>query len=147
MAGGKRINASDMVPTVAVRDGRALFAVGASGGDLIMPCVSQIAALMLDFDLSPEAAFHSPTLDASHRGCLRADRLRLQGRAAARRRPGRRAGGAAQGGRRGDPRQDQPSLVDAALICKEFLTLIHVIECGLLSGLLARPDTCRWPGW
>jgi hypothetical protein len=28
----------------------------------------------------------------------------------------------------------QPSLVDAALICKEFLNLRHVIECGLLSG-------------
>ena len=40
----------------------------------------------------------------------------------------------------------QPSLVDAALICKEFLNLRHVIECGLLSGLLARPDRCRWPG-
>lgn len=41
----------------------------------------------------------------------------------------------------------EPSLVDAALICKEFLNLRHVIECGLLSGLLARPDRCRWPGW
>lgn len=41
----------------------------------------------------------------------------------------------------------QPSLVDAALICKEFLNLRHVIECGLLSGLLARPDRCRWPRW
>ncbi len=73
MAGGKRINSSNMVPTVAVRDGQALFAVGASGGDLIMPCVSQIAALMLDFGLSLEEAFHSPRLDASHRGSLRAD--------------------------------------------------------------------------
>lgn len=73
MAGGKRINSSNMVPTVAVRDGQAVFAVGASGGDLIMPCVSQIAALMLDFDISLEAAFHSPRLDASHRGSLRAD--------------------------------------------------------------------------
>ncbi len=58
---------------VAVRDGRALFAVGASDGDLIMPCVSQIAALMLDFDMSLEEAMHSPRLDASHRGSLRAD--------------------------------------------------------------------------
>jgi len=73
MEGGKRINSSNMVPTVAVRDGQALFAVGASGGDLIMPCVSQIAALMLDFGMSLEEAFHSPRLDASHRGSLRAD--------------------------------------------------------------------------
>lgn len=41
----------------------------------------------------------------------------------------------------------QPSLVDAALICKEFLNLRHVIECGLLSGLFVRPDRCRWPRW
>ncbi len=73
MAGGKRINSSNMVPTVAVRDGKGLFAVGASGGDLIMPCVSQIAALMLDFGMTLEQAFHSPRLDASHRGSLRAD--------------------------------------------------------------------------
>lgn len=73
MSGGKRINSSNMVPTVAVRDGQAIFAVGASGGDLIMPCVSQIAALMLDFGMSLEEAFHSPRLDASHRGSLRTD--------------------------------------------------------------------------
>ncbi len=73
MEGGKRINSSNMVPTVAVRDGTALFAIGASGGDLIMPCVAQIAALMLDFNMTLEEAFHSPRLDASHRGSLRAD--------------------------------------------------------------------------
>jgi gamma-glutamyltranspeptidase/glutathione hydrolase len=73
MEGGKRINSSNMVPTVAVRDGQAQFAIGASGGDLIMPCVSQIAALMLDFGMPLEEAFHSPRLDASHRGSLRAD--------------------------------------------------------------------------
>ena len=52
---------------------RPTFAIGASGGDLIMPCVSQIAALMLDFGFSLEEAFHSPRLDASHRGSVRAD--------------------------------------------------------------------------
>ncbi len=45
----------------------------------------------------------------------------------------------------GDGPDVQPSLVDAALICKEFLNVRHVIECGLLSGQLARPDRCRWP--
>ena len=73
MQGGKRINSSNMVPTVAVKDDRALFAIGASGGDLIMPCVSQIAALMLDFDMSLDEAIHTPRLDASHRGSLRVD--------------------------------------------------------------------------
>ena len=47
----------------------------------------------------------------------------------------------------GDGPDIQPSLVDAALICKEFLNLRHVIECGLLSGLFVRPDRCRWPRW
>ncbi|MCF1709399.1 gamma-glutamyltransferase [Tabrizicola sp. J26] len=73
MQGGKRINSSNMVPTIAVRDGIAQFAIGASGGDLIMPCVSQIAALMIDFGMSLEEAMHSPRLDASHRGSVRAD--------------------------------------------------------------------------
>lgn len=73
MQGGKRINSSNMCPTVAVRDGQAVFAIGASGGDLIMPAVAQIAALMLDFDMTLEEALHSPRLDASHRGTVRAD--------------------------------------------------------------------------
>ncbi len=47
----------------------------------------------------------------------------------------------------GDGPGIQPSLVDAALICKEFLNFRHVIECGLLSGLFTRPDRCRWPRW
>lgn len=73
MEGAKRINSSNMVPTVGVREGVAQFAIGASGGDLIMPCVAQIAALMLDFGMTLEEAVHSPRLDASHRGSVRAD--------------------------------------------------------------------------
>lgn len=73
MTGGKRINSSNMCPTIAVRDGDAVFAIGASGGDLIMPAVAQIAALMLDFGMTLEEAMHSPRLDASHRGSVRAD--------------------------------------------------------------------------
>ncbi len=73
MEGGKRINSSNMCPTVAVRDGQAVFAIGASGGDLIMPAVAQVAALMLDFGMTLEEALHSPRLDASHRGSVRAD--------------------------------------------------------------------------
>lgn len=73
LEGGKRINSSNMCPTVAVRDGKAAFAIGASGGDLIMPAVAQIAALMLDFGMTLEEALHSPRLDASHRGTVRAD--------------------------------------------------------------------------
>lgn len=73
MAGGKRINSSNMCPTVAVRDREAVFAVGASGGDLIMPATTQVAALMMDFGMSVSEAVHHPRLDASYRGAVRAD--------------------------------------------------------------------------
>ncbi|MGM8930402.1 gamma-glutamyltransferase [Salinicola halophyticus] len=73
MAGGKRINSSNMCPTVAVRDGEARFSVGASGGNLIMPAVTQVAALMMDFNMSVEEAVHHPRLDASYRGSVRVD--------------------------------------------------------------------------
>ncbi|WP_110654647.1 gamma-glutamyltransferase family protein [Salinicola halimionae] len=73
MAGGKRINSSNMCPTVAVRDGEARFSVGASGGNLIMPAVTQVAALMMDFNMNVEEAVHRPRLDASYRGSVRVD--------------------------------------------------------------------------
>ncbi len=73
MAGRKRINASNMCPTIATRDGEAIFAVGASGANFIMPCTTQIAALMLDFGLSLEDAMNHPRIDASDRGSIRVD--------------------------------------------------------------------------
>ncbi len=73
MAGRKRINASNMCPTIATRDGEAIFAVGASGANYIMPCTTQIAALMLDFGLSLEEAVNHPRIDASDRGSVRVD--------------------------------------------------------------------------
>lgn len=73
MEGGKRINSSNMCPTVAVKGGEARFSVGASGGNLIMPAVTQVAALMMDFDMSLEDAVHHPRLDASYRGSVRVD--------------------------------------------------------------------------
>jgi len=73
MEGNKRINASNMCPTIAERDGTALFAVGASGANYIVPCTTQIAGFMLDHGLSLEAAFHTPRIDASDRGEVRAD--------------------------------------------------------------------------
>ena len=73
MAGRKRINASNMCPTIATRDGEALFAIGASGANYIMPCTTQIAALMLDFGLSLEEAINHPRIDASDRGSIRVD--------------------------------------------------------------------------
>lgn len=73
MRGGLRINASNICPVVAVRGGRSLFALGASGGNHIMPAVAQAAALMLDFGMSVDAAIDHPRLDASARGSVRAD--------------------------------------------------------------------------
>jgi len=73
MAGGKRINSSNMCPTVAVKGGKARFSVGASGGNLIMTAVTQVAALMMDFDMGVEEAVHHPRLDASYRGSVRVD--------------------------------------------------------------------------
>jgi len=73
LAGGKRINSSNMCPTIATRDGEALFAVGASGANHIVPCTAQLTALLLDYGLSLEDAFHTPRIDASARGSVRAD--------------------------------------------------------------------------
>ncbi len=73
MTGSRRIDASNMCPTIATRNGEAIFAIGASGANYIMPCTTQIAALMLDFGYSLEAAFNSPRIDASDRGSIRVD--------------------------------------------------------------------------
>ena len=73
MAGRKRINASNMCPVIATRDGEAIFAIGASGANHIMPATAQIAALMLDFGLTLEEAMNHPRLDASDRGSIRVD--------------------------------------------------------------------------
>ncbi|MEM8949886.1 MAG: gamma-glutamyltransferase [Pseudomonadota bacterium] len=73
MEGRKRINASNMCPTIATRDGEAIFALGASGANHIMPCTTQIAALMLDFGMTLEEAMNHPRIDASDRGSIRVD--------------------------------------------------------------------------
>ena len=73
MEGGKRINSSNMCPTVAVRDGRAIFAVGASGANHIVPCTTQLAGWLLDYDMSLEEVFNLPRIDASGVDRVRAD--------------------------------------------------------------------------
>jgi gamma-glutamyltranspeptidase/glutathione hydrolase len=73
LAGRKKINSSNMCPTIATRNGAALFAVGASGANHIVPCTAQLTALILDYGLSLEDAFHTPRIDASARGSVRAD--------------------------------------------------------------------------
>ncbi|MEK9723177.1 MAG: gamma-glutamyltransferase, partial [Rhodospirillaceae bacterium] len=73
MEGGKRINASNMCPTVCVRDGAALFAVGASGANHIVPATMQVAAFMLDYGIDLEDAFNRPRIDAGGRASIRVD--------------------------------------------------------------------------
>lgn len=73
MEGHKRINASNMCPTLCVRDNQALFAVGASGANHIVPCTLQITAFLLDYGISLEDAFNLPRIDAGGRQSIRVD--------------------------------------------------------------------------
>lgn len=73
MAPYKRINASNMCPTIVSRNDKALLAVGASGGNQIMPAVAQIVGLILDFGMTLEQAMNHARLDASDRGSVRVD--------------------------------------------------------------------------
>lgn len=73
ITGGKRINASNMCPVIATRDNESLFALGASGANTIMPCTAQIAALMIDFNLTLGQAINHPRLDVSGNGVVTAD--------------------------------------------------------------------------
>lgn len=54
--------ASSMTPTVAVRDGKAVVAVGASGGPLIISATLEVLTNVLDFGLPPEAAVAAPRI-------------------------------------------------------------------------------------
>lgn len=72
LAGGKRINSSNMCPTLAIGD-RIRFAVGASGAHHIVPAVAQLTALLLDYRMSLEQAMHTPRIEATHNGRLQID--------------------------------------------------------------------------
>jgi gamma-glutamyltranspeptidase/glutathione hydrolase len=64
LAPGKR-PLTNMNPMIVRRDGRAWFAIGASGGRKIMPAVFQVASFLIDHGMSLEDAFHQPRIDAS----------------------------------------------------------------------------------
>ncbi|MCA9055683.1 MAG: gamma-glutamyltransferase, partial [Planctomycetaceae bacterium] len=51
---------SSMTPTIFVRDGRAILAVGASGGPRIISGTTQVLLNMTQFGLTPEAAVAAP---------------------------------------------------------------------------------------
>lgn len=56
---------TNMCPVIAHKDGKAWFAVGASGGRKIFPAVLQLTSFMIDHGLNLEDAFHHPRIDAS----------------------------------------------------------------------------------
>ena len=59
IAPGKR-PASSMTPTLAVRDGAAVVAVGASGGPLIISATLEVLSNILDFGMPPTEAVRAP---------------------------------------------------------------------------------------
>ena len=61
IAPGKR-PASSMTPTLAVRRDKAIIAVGASGGPLIISATLEVLSNVLDFDMSPEIAVGAPRI-------------------------------------------------------------------------------------
>ena len=64
LAGGKR-PLTNMNPIIVRRDGKAWFAIGASGGRKILPAVFQVSSFLIDHGMSLEDAFHQPRIDAS----------------------------------------------------------------------------------
>ena len=74
---------SNMVPLLALKEDRPWFAVGASGGRRIMPCVFQIAQLIAGHGLDLEAAMAHPRFDMSELNHITVDdRLPAAARAA-----------------------------------------------------------------
>ena len=73
MQGGKRINSSNMCPTVCVKDGEAKFSIGASGANHIVPCTMQLAAFLLDYNLTLEEAFNLPRIDVNETSLITVD--------------------------------------------------------------------------
>ena len=73
MQGGKRINSSNMCPTVCVKDGEAKFSIGASGANHIVPCTMQLAAFLLDYNLTLEEAFNLPRIDVNETNLITVD--------------------------------------------------------------------------
>jgi gamma-glutamyltranspeptidase/glutathione hydrolase len=69
IAAGQRPLAN-MCPVVATHDDAPAFAMGAAGGRQIVPSLVQLTSFLVDFGLSPEAAFHVPRIDASTRTVL-----------------------------------------------------------------------------
>lgn len=64
VGGGKR-PLSNMSPALLLKDGRAIAALGASGGRKIINCVAQIAMNLIDHGMTIQPATSAPRIDAS----------------------------------------------------------------------------------
>ena len=64
LGAGKR-PLTNMCPVIVRREGKAWFAIGASGGRKIFPAVLQILSFLVDHGMNLEDAFHYPRIDAS----------------------------------------------------------------------------------
>ena len=64
LAPGRRPLAN-MCPMIATRDGKPWIGLGACGGRKILSAVTQLASMLIDYDLSLDSAFATPRLDAS----------------------------------------------------------------------------------
>ena len=73
MSGGKRINSSNMCPTICIRDEKAYFAIGASGANHIVPCTMQIAGFLLDYNMTIEEAFNLPRINVNETNIITVD--------------------------------------------------------------------------
>jgi gamma-glutamyltranspeptidase/glutathione hydrolase len=61
VAPGKR-PLSSMTPTILVRDGRAVFALGGSGGPRIITATTQVLLNLTRYDMTPSQSVRSPRL-------------------------------------------------------------------------------------
>jgi gamma-glutamyltranspeptidase/glutathione hydrolase len=64
---------TNICPVVVSKGDSAWFCVGASGGRRIVPAVSQIASMLIDRGMDVETIFHTPRIDVSGVGPVRAN--------------------------------------------------------------------------
>ena len=64
---------ANMCPVLGIKDGKAWFALGASGGRRIIGSMVQIASFLADFGMDAEAAIHQPRIDVSGRKVVLTD--------------------------------------------------------------------------
>jgi gamma-glutamyltranspeptidase / glutathione hydrolase len=64
---------TNMCPLIVRRNGKAWFAMGASGGRKIFPAVYQLSSFLIDHGMTLEDAFHQPRIDASGGDTVGAD--------------------------------------------------------------------------